>query len=238
MSNLVINITPLNGAVQGEEAFQLEFSDGQVKVIKSWDYVFIYSIPYLYGKLFCDLLGYKGFQELGDLLLKHAPERFKGLQVLDVACGSGLMGKFLKEASPLKIESIVGVDVLPEAITALNRDYPNIYDSAFVISKEIDFQHLRNYSFNCLSICGGANQVKLEEIKKYINCLSNGAYVVFNLRIEDKENTRKRILDWMDKELSFCESKIYNHRQLGNGSIVRHEAFLYEKIKKHTSGTV
>ncbi|MEZ4887622.1 MAG: hypothetical protein R3E32_23010 [Chitinophagales bacterium] len=51
MSDLVINITPLNGETHGDESFKLEFSDGREKVIRSWDYTFIYSFPYLYRNI-------------------------------------------------------------------------------------------------------------------------------------------------------------------------------------------
>lgn len=230
MSNFIVNITPLDFVAQGKESYKVAFSDGTEKVVNGWDYAFIYSIPHLYSKLYCDLLGYKGFQELGDLLLKHAPKKLKVLRVLDVACGNGLMGDFLKENSPLEIETLIGVDNLYEAITALNRDYPDVYDDAFAIKDEMGFQALNDYSFNCLSICGGANQVKLEEIIKYINCLEEGAFIVFNLRKEEKGNNRKEILDWMNKELSICEKKMYNHRKLANGNIIRHEAFLFQKV--------
>lgn len=229
MANLVTKIIPLGGEQQGEEYFDVKFADGATKTIRSWDYAAIYSVPYLYRQLFCDLLGYRSFRELGELLFKYAPKRFQCLKVLDVACGSGLMGKFLKDNSPMPIETIVGTDISIEGIEALNRDYPNIYDEAFIFRDESDFDQLKNYRFNCLSICGGANQVKLDEIKKYISFLSDGAYITFNLRTEVKGNSRKSILDWMHSELIFCESYIYNHRKLGNGTLVKHEAFMFEK---------
>jgi len=223
------NIIPLEGMAQGDETFKLVFSDGKEQIIKSWDYSIIYSFPYLYRKLYCDLLNYKCFEVLGNLLFKHASKKNKTLRVLDVACGSGLMGEFLKENSSIKIETLVGVDILPEAITALNRDYPNIYDRAFVVKDDVDLKSIRNHSFNCLLISGGASHIKLEEIKNYIECIDKNGYVVFNLLIEDKSGRRGKILKWLNENLSFCESQIYNHRKLVNGNIVKHEAFLYEK---------
>lgn len=231
MTNQIAKITPLSGDKQGEEFFKVEFSNGDEKTVRSWDYGTIYSIPFLYQKLFCDLLGYKGFQVLSELIFKYVPKRFQNLRVLDVACGNGLMGKYLRDHSPLKIENIVGTDISPEGIEALHRDYPNVYNTAFIFNDKNNFEQLQGFTFNCLSICGGANQVKLEEIKKYISFLNEGAYLTFNLRLEEKGNTRKKILDWMNNELTFRESEIYDHRKLGNGTLVRHEAFMFEKTR-------
>lgn len=228
-------IIPLYGMAQGNEAFKLIFSDGKEQVIKSWDYSTIYSFPYLYRKLYCDLLNYKCFEALGSLLFKHVSQTTEVLRVLDVACGSGLMGAFLKKNSPIKIEALVGVDILPEAITALKRDYPEIYDNAFVVKNNVDLEPISNLSFNCLVISGGASHIKLEEIIEYIECINENGYVVFNLLIEDESGRRVDILRWLNKNLSFCESEIYNHRKLVNGNIVRHEAFLFRKKERHAS---
>jgi SAM-dependent methyltransferase len=231
-------IVPLYGMTQGNEAFKLIFSDGKEQVIKSWDYSTIYSFPYLYRKLYVDLLSYKCFEALGSLLFKHTREKIKVLRVLDVACGSGLMGKFLKENSPIKVETLVGVDIIPEAITALKRDYPNIYDNAFLVKNDVDLKSISNLSFNCLVISGGASHIELEEIKKYIECINKNGYVVFNLLIEDQSGRRGEILKWLNENLSFCESEIYNHRKLVNGNIVKHEAFLYQKKERYASNNV
>jgi len=39
MLNTVLNIAPLNGAIQREEKFKLEFLNGREKIMKSWDMV-------------------------------------------------------------------------------------------------------------------------------------------------------------------------------------------------------
>lgn len=222
-------IIPLDGMAQGNETFKLVFSDGKEQIIKSWEYSTIYSFPYLYRRLYCDLLNYQCVEVLGKLLFKHAPKKINALHVLDVACGSGLMGKFLKENSPIKIETLVGVDILPEAIMALNRDYPNIYDKTLVVKDEVDLKSISNLSFNCLVISGGASHIQYEQVKKYIERINENGYVVFNLLIEDASGRREQILKWLNENLSFCESEIYDHRKLVNGNIVRHEAFLYKK---------
>ncbi|WP_375558666.1 hypothetical protein ACE193_13015 [Bernardetia sp. OM2101] len=230
MSNVVTKISPLSGDVQGHESFEIEFSDGQKEVIKSWDYTFIYSVPFLYEKLYCDLLDYKAFEVLGEMLLENVSDKFEELRVLDVACGSGLMGKYLKQNSPVKIESLIGSDIIVEATTALQRDYPSIYDKTYTVREKEDFISLHSYSFNCVSISGAANHMQLEEFIKYTTFLNKGGYIVFNLLTQNaKGNRRNDILNWLQKHLIFCDSKLYNHRKLSNGKIIKHEAFLYKK---------
>jgi len=224
--SIIKTISAIEGDKQGEELFKVEFLNNTSKTFKSWDYDTIYSTPLLYEKLFCDLLGYKGFQELGELLIAH--RKNEKLKILDVACGNGLMGLYLKQHHPEKCEYIVGTDISTKAIEAIDRDYPHIYKNAVVINNINDLFLIQNEVYNCLTICGGAEQVKLEEIVAYIGLLSKGAYITFNLRTKNDATSRLEILQWMNKNLHFCESKIYQHRKLGNGSIVEHEAFLYQ----------
>ncbi|EAY30464.1 methyltransferase domain-containing protein [Microscilla marina] len=229
MTESIIKITPLQGTSQGSETFKVDFANGAEKVFKTWDYASIYSYPKLYSRLYCDLLDYKAYEELSCLLLKYAAKTHKELNVLDLACGSGLMGKALKENSNVDIKSLVGVDILPEAIDALNRDYPEIYDDTFIVKNVIKNKNLTKYDFNCITISGGANHIELEDLKSYVNLLNENAYIVFNLLTDKDDYRRSRILGWLEQEMSLCESKIYNHRRLMSGDIVKHEAFLYYK---------
>ncbi len=98
------------------------------------------------------------------------------LKVPDVACGSGLMGKYIKENSSLAVDTLIGVDIIPEAIMAINRDYPHLYDDTLIVQNQLDLQIIDNVSFNVLSICGGASHIKLTDIKKYIDLMTEGGY--------------------------------------------------------------
>ncbi len=229
MSHSVTNIVPLEGTAQGTETFRLEFSDGTSQLLQSWDYDTLYAYPFLYKKFYSDLLNSGWVQTLGRLLFRHISEKSDPLKVLDVACGSGLMGVFLKEHTPVPIENLIGIDILPAAITALNRDYPNIYDDAIAIEKEVDFKALSNNSFNCLIMAGAASHMTLDEFKQYVNCIDEGGYLVFNLLLEGKDGRRTEILEWLNLDLELCEKEFYIHRNLGNGTPVQHEAFLYKK---------
>ena len=233
MSNTlkVLEVLALRGASQGNEWFKIKLSDRQEKELTTWDYKEIYAYPDLYEMLYCDLLDYGVFEALGELLFEYIPQTYNELRVLDVACGSGLMGKFLKEKSPINVKTLVGVDILPDALTALHRDCPNIYDEIHLVTNVAALNFSTKDTFNCLSICGGANHIKLAEMQQYLNLIENEAYIVFNLLADKSHHKRTDILDWFseNKEVIFCKSNIYKHRNLMNGEPVFHEAFLFQK---------
>ena len=233
MSNTinVIEVTALRGASQGNEWFKIKLSNGKERELTTWDYKEIYAYPNLYEMLYCDLLKYGIFEALGELLFEYAPQTYNELRVLDVACGSGLMGKFLKEKSPIKVKTLVGIDILPDALVALKRDNPNIYDETHLVTKVEDLHFSTKATFNCLCICGGANHIKLAEFQQYLNLIESKAYIVFNLLADNTHHKRTNILNWFseNENLVFCKSNIYKHRNLMNGKPVFHEAFLFQK---------
>ncbi|MGB1205925.1 MAG: methyltransferase domain-containing protein [Chitinophagales bacterium] len=233
MSNTVkvLEVLALHGASQGNEWFKIRLSNGQEKELTTWDYKEIYAYPHLYKMLYSDLLGYGVFEALGRLLFEYAPRTCDELRVLDVACGSGLMGKFLKEKSPIIVKNLVGVDILPEALAALQRDNPNIYNETQLVTK-VEALHFSTIdTFNCLCICGGANHIKLTEMQQYLNLIEKEAYIVFNLLADKTHHKRTDVLNWFseNENLIFCKSNIYKHRNLMNGKAVFHEAFLFQK---------
>ena len=225
---MIINISRVSGNKQGEELFEAEFQDGTKKIFNTWDYVSLYKHAHLYEMIYCDILKCTVYSEICSLLSKKANTAADKLMVLDIACGSGLMGRYLKLNIPAKIELLVGVDILPEAINALNRDTPGIYDKAYVVG-ESGMKELSEYHFNCMTVCAAANYMEPEDYKQYVGLLSQDAYVVFDLT-DDKGNGNKvKILDWMNRNCHLCGNKLYDHRELMDGSVIQHEVFLYRK---------
>jgi len=230
-STKVLEVVALRGASQGNEWFKIKLLNGEERELTTWDYTAIYAYPHLYKMLYSDLLKYGVFKALGNLLFEYAPQTCNELRILDVACGSGLMGKFLKEKSPLEVKTLVGVDILPDALVALKRDNPNIYDETHLVKKVKDLHFSTKTTFNCLCICGGANHIELAEFQQYLNLIENKAYIIFNLLADKTHHKRTNILNWFseNENLIFCKSSIYKHRNLMNGKPVFHEAFLFQK---------
>ena len=149
----------LHGAEPGNEQFKAYFEDGSEEIFQTWDYANIYSHPHLYEILFCDTLKLGAYKNLGILLARNVDADETKLSVLDVACGSGLMGKFLIKETALNIDHLVGVDIAPEAIAALNRDCPGVYSEAMTVDEFYNRQEQHKSHFNCLAVSGGAYKI-------------------------------------------------------------------------------
>ena len=90
------------------------------------------------------------------------------------------MGKHIKNNSSTKVELLVGIDILPEAIIALNRDNPNIYDKTYVLGRD-NIAELKLSEFNCMIVSAAANHLNLNDYQNYVKLLSANTYIVFNL---------------------------------------------------------
>ncbi|MBP0001506.1 MAG: class I SAM-dependent methyltransferase [Cyanobacteria bacterium SID2] len=217
-------IKKLYGFQQGQEFFQLELEDGQTKIINIWDYTALYQYPKLYEKLIVEQLEcnvYSAFETLFSQV-----KNTKQWRILDVACGSGLMGKYLKKRSSIEIELLVGIDILPAALTALKRDNPHIYDQTYLV-EQYNSDRFKKYEFNCIIFSAAANHLDIHDYQNYLQILSKNAYILFNLTNHSEDKRRVKILRWMNENFKLCFNMTYTHRKLMNNSSVEHEVFLY-----------
>jgi SAM-dependent methyltransferase len=97
------------------------------------DYDALYRIPGLYEKLFYDILQCQSPPVVCDLLAEQLTGENvdpSGLRVLDVGAGNGIVAEELRSRG---IGKVVGVDIIPEAREAAERDRPGVYDDYHVI---------------------------------------------------------------------------------------------------------
>ncbi len=226
------DITPLNSAAdssntieQGDETFLLRWPDGKTATFHIWDYEFLYRHPGLYKQLIVELLDCRVYQAIGGVL-SDAIDSATPLRVLDVACGSGLMGQTLTQSGHFKLEYLAGIEVSAEAITALKREQGNIYNDNFLLPRD-DISGLKTKNLNCLILCGAANHLSLEDYQRYLALITEPACIAFNLRKAEDKPQRQDILQWMNQDHQLLKRQTYPHRKLANGSIVEHEVFLY-----------
>lgn len=100
---------------------------GESRRIRFHDYDEIYAIPGLYEQLFSDELDCRSPETVCDLLreqLEAGGYEPAATTVLDLGAGNGMVGEALAE---LGCGTIVGVDILPEAAMAAQRDRPGVY---------------------------------------------------------------------------------------------------------------
>lgn len=210
---------------QGDEIFKVDFVDGTSKVFHIWDYKFLYSYPHLYRQLIVDLLNCDVYNVIENVLLSFIPKGMP-LRIADIACGSGLMGKKMADNAQLDIKYLAGVEITAEALTALERDTPNVYNRCFLLPMD-DLSELKAQNINCLILCGAANHLTLKDYQCYLSLLTEQAYIVFNLVSDPARQHHREILQWMDEQYTLLERQEYTHRRLLNGSSVFHEIFIY-----------
>jgi SAM-dependent methyltransferase len=162
--------------------------DGRTERIRFHDYDRIYSIPGLYEHLFYDRLECCSPETVRQLLHEQltATKADPGtLDVLDLGAGNGMVGEQLAE---LGVRSMVGIDLLPEAKMAADRDRPGTYSDYFVMDlTDISDEHRRDLEsrrFNCLVTVAalGFGDIPPLAFAEAFNFVSNGGWIAFNIK--------------------------------------------------------
>ena len=128
-----IQFPPLEASklAQDEVYFHLLDRDKQRK-IRFHDYNEIYKVPGLYEQLFYDRLKCQSPAKVAEILNSSVAQshgNVSELRVLDFGAGNGMMGDELNKYGPARL---VGVDIIPEAEAATERDRPGVYDAYYV----------------------------------------------------------------------------------------------------------
>jgi SAM-dependent methyltransferase len=141
------------GGEQDAEWCEVETADGRRRV-RFHDYAAVYAVPGLYEQLFYDELECASPQTVRGLLedvLERREIQPEELVVLDLGAGNGMVGE---ELDDLGAGRIVGVDILPDAAAATERDRPHVYDDYRVVDLSdppaADHEALADEGFNCL----------------------------------------------------------------------------------------
>lgn len=183
------------GLDQDEEWCEIEL-DGERQRIRLHDYASIFNVPGLYEQLFCEKLDCDSPEIVCQLL---AAELIAGdvdpatLKALDFGAGNGMVGEQLANVG---IESMVGLDLLPEARDAALRDRPGLYEDYFALDitdvEPGDRRELEAHDFNAMTCVAalGFGDIPPAAFAEAFNLLDSPAWVAFNLRdrfMEDNE---------------------------------------------------
>jgi hypothetical protein len=219
------------------------YLDNQWRRLRLHDYSDIYSIPGLYEHLFSDILQCNSPQRIVGLLgdcLKEAGQSPTQLRVLDVGAGNGMLGEQLRLRG---VRSLVGLDIIPEAAEAAERDRPCLYDQ-YLVADLCDLsisqrRRLGEAHFNCLCTASalGFGDIPPQAFGTAFNFIENGGWLGFNIK--------ERFLDGHD-DTGFCrliralsEQKMirieayrrYNHRLSIEGKPLMYVAMTARKLQ-------
>jgi len=117
---------------QNEEFVTLVTDEGSER-IRIHDYDRMYSIPGLYEAIVHERLKCDSPRMMCALLKNEIPQledQNNDLRVLDFGAGNGIVGECL--CNLFDCDALVGLDIIPEARDAAQRDRPEVYDDYYV----------------------------------------------------------------------------------------------------------
>jgi SAM-dependent methyltransferase len=221
---------PLAVEFPGDEALDQDHEwcrvtvDGRTRDIRFHDYHEIYAVPGLYEFLFYERLRCCSPEVVRGLLeeeLESEDADPAALRVLDLGAGNGMVGE---ELADLGVGSITGIDLIPEAAAAADRDRPGVYDEYFVLDltelTEDDRSKLRARRLNALVTVAalGFGDIPPRAFAEAFNLVSDGGWVAFNIKehfLDDADSSGfSRLIDKL-LETGILEQraeKVYCHR--------------------------
>jgi predicted TPR repeat methyltransferase len=171
--------------------------DGVKRRIRFHDYHEIYRIPGLYEYLFCDKLGCVSPEVVTNLLedaVAKSSASLSELDILEIGAGNGIVGELLKRQG---VNTIVGVDIVPEAAEATRRDRPSVYDDYYVADLENlspdTRKNLEAKSFNCLVAVGalGFGDIHPKAFASAFSFIAQDGWIAFNIKEDFLEKSDK-----------------------------------------------
>ena len=227
-------------ASQDEEWCEVEV-DGTTRRLRFHDYSDIYSIPGLYERLIYERLGCQSPRVIAALLRDELASRDAdpgALRVLDLGAGNGIVAEELAEVG---VERFVGVDIIPEAALAAERDRPGLYDE-YVVADLLDAgsgagERLRAHRPNALTCVAalGFGDIPPEVFCEALRHVEMGALVAYTIKDAflgaKDESGFSELVERLERDGSLVTitRERYQHRLNWAGQALHYVAVLAEK---------
>lgn len=226
---------------QDKEYVIVDFGDRKEKV-RLHDYGRIYEIPGLYEEIFIRRLKYNSPQVISTMLsdvVEESGSSMRDCRVLDFGAGNGVVGKEIRERG---CDLIVGIDILPEAKDAANRDRVGVYENYYIMDlSQINRRavaELRRYHFNTLITVGslGFRDIPPQAFMNAFNLIEDEGWVAFSikdrfLKSEDDTGYKATLEAISGDALSIYQTKRYCHRLSLRGERINYIAIIGKKVK-------
>lgn len=223
--------------------------NGDRRRIRFHDYAAIYEVPGLYEHLFYEKLECSSPQTVTALLeveLARSGTDPESLVVLDLGAGNGMVGEQLRG---IGASSVIGVDLLPAAAEAAERDRPGVYDDYLVADltrlSPTEREVLDRRSFTCLTSVAalGFGDIPPEVLAVAWNVIQPGGWIALTIK-EDFLTTADpsgfdRLIRGMldDGVLELKAQHRYRHRLSCQGEAIYYMAMIATKVGDTTLST-
>ena len=196
---------------QDEAFFYLKEPDGKKRRVLFHDYDEIFKSPGLYEQIFYERLKCQSPTKVTEILnsaVSQSQDNFSELRVLDLGAGNGIMGENLKKQG---VARLVGVDVIPEARVAAERDRPGVYDAYYVADfcnlSDDQYEELSSWSFDCMTTVAalGYGDIPIKAFIEAFNITRSEGWVAFNIKETFLDNSDKTGFSNAIRELILSE---------------------------------
>jgi len=231
------------GLDQDEEWIML-VSENRCEKIRLHDYKKFYNVPGLYEEVLYKRLKCDSPRMVCSMLneeIEKSEKEAQKLRVLDFGAGNGMVGECLKET--IGCETLVGVDIIQEALEATHRDRPGLYDDYYVMDfcqlEKREEKQLKKWDFNALITVAalGYDHICTRAFVNALNLLEDDSWVAFNLKDrflseEDDSGFNQLLGTIMGDSLSVLQNKRYCHRLSLAGEPLHYHAIVGRKSEE------
>lgn len=229
-----------------DEEWCVALIDGEWRELRFHDYHLLYEVEGLYERVFYDILKCDSPRTIRSLLeaeLRRTSTPADALRVLDLGAGNGIMGE---ELMALGAERVVGIDILPEAAEAAERDRPGVYADYHVVDmtdlEPDDRAALEGHRFTGLTCVAalGFGDIPPRAFSESFNLVAPGGWVAFNIKedfLDGRDRSGFSILIERALEtgvLQVANRKRYRHRNATNGDPLHYVAIVGTKLEDIT----
>ncbi len=240
--DLVIALPEPGMTLNQDEEWCVVRVDGQWQEIRFHDYAQVFEVEGLYEHIFYKTLGCNSPEVIVGQLSKQLNSAVVDpgtLRALDLGAGNGMVGEALRTAG---VETVVGVDIVPEAAEATDRDRPGLYEDYVVCDmtqlSDSDYETLRSHQFNVLTCVAalGFGDIPTEVFRVAFNLVEHGGWIAFNIRdrfLEDHRNSEfATLITKMHEDgiMNLVSRHKYVHRRATNGDSLEYYALIGRKM--------
>lgn len=216
--------------------------DGKPRRVRFHDYGEVYKIPGFYETLFYERLKCCSPSRVVELLedvMSQFGEELSELGVLDVGAGNGMVGDELEARG---VDQIVGLDIIPEAREAADRDRPDVYEDYLITDltdlPESDEELLRSKALNCLSTVAalGFGDIPAAAFAKAMDLIEVPGWLAFNIKeafLDESDSTGFcKLIHQLSREriIQIQAYRRYRHRLSIAGEPLYYVAVIAKKL--------